>query len=102
MTIIGATIFSNTAADDGGGLFVNGGDVLLEESTLQGNVALQSGGAVRTVAGTLSVVRSLVISNVVLGASATGGGIDNRGAATVAESTFQSNQAWRGAAIHQS
>jgi parallel beta-helix repeat protein len=84
-------IISNSA-DDGGGIFNDGGTVTLTDSTLSGNTAYFSGGGIKNDnGGMMTLTNSTINDN-----SATtvdGGGIDNLGMAQLASSTVSGNSA---------
>lgn len=78
-TIVGSTVSGNSADFAGGGIFNNGG--------------------CGTPDGTLTVKESTVTGNTVTGGFNTGGGIFNRGAATLEEIRVYGNSAGRGGGI---
>lgn len=94
----------------GGGMLVDGGTVLLEDTVVRGNQSLGGGGGLSVATGaTVTVERSAIVDNdaeaVCLGSScepSSGGGIYNRGTVSLTSSTVATNEAssgWFSAAV---
>ena len=87
-TLTGSTVIGNTAPGNGGGVFVAGGFLTIEHSTISGNAAGYGGGILNI--GTLTVTDSTICNNT---ATSRGGGIDNYATLTVSYTTLSGNSA---------
>ena len=99
LTALDSSVSNNGAFfGDGGGIFNAGpfGTTTIEGSTLSGNVAGLSGGAIGN-SGELTVSDSELQGN--LGGFTGGGGIFNSGNATIADSTLAANAAGSGGGV---
>lgn len=99
---IRSTIAGNTAADEGGGLFNDGGLMFVTGTTFTGNVSTNdSGGGLFNFAGAVAIANSTFSSNT---AATRGGGFVNAssgstGKTLIVNSTFSDNEAASGGAI---
>lgn len=88
--VFNCTFRSNTVDLPGGGsrggAFYNAGDLIINETTLDGNLGRNGGGAIFN-SGTLSVANSTIIHNWSSGTS----GITNHGVLTITNSTISNN-----------
>ncbi len=103
LTLKNMTVSKGLAADDGGGIFINGsGAVTLNNSTINGNSANDDGGGISNSSGTLTVNNSTISGNIAKQFNVTiltqntvnqaGGGIYNsNGKVTVSNSTISGN-----------
>lgn len=93
--------FSGNTSDDGGGLYVEGGEIALTRVTVAGNEANIRGGGIVCAACNLSATGVAVHDN---RAGVDGGGLDQRGgASTWSQSQLRGNHAsGSGGAIHLS
>lgn len=78
-----------------GGVY-SGGDLVVEETTIVGNISLASGGGIHAAGGSVVVRGSTVTGN---RSALDGGGLFARGAWTVERSTFSGNEGRYGGAI---
>jgi len=90
--IDGLTLTGGTADWSGGGIF-NAGTLIVNYSTISGNVANYGGGIYNDTSGTLILAGSTVSGNT---ANVDGGGLENGGTLTVDASTFSANSATYG------
>jgi hypothetical protein len=89
-TLDALTITNGFAGDFGGAVFIgSGGDVTILHSTLAGNLANASGGAIFN-DGTATIVNTTISGNTAQG---TGGGIANTGTLVLSNATLANNQA---------
>jgi len=88
LTITGGSAISVTGAGDGGGID-NFGTLLVTDSTLRNNAAIDGGGIANELGGTLTLVGSTVNNN----SGTSGGGIYNVGTLLMTNSTVASNTA---------
>jgi len=89
-------IFSNTAFDDGGGLFLNTNGVFsFTNSALVDNLAVQDGGALLNL-GVISLTNTTVSGN---SAGGMGGGIANLAMVNLANATISDNSSDNGAGL---
>ena len=89
----GSRIETNTAnspATGGGGILAGNGTVTITDSTLRGNMAVTSGGAINV---TSNAIVSLTDSTVSANSASDGGAIDVGGVVTITTSTLDINQA---------
>ncbi len=95
LAIGGTTLSSNHAGDGGGGIFSVGtySSTLVSNSTLTGNTARFSGGAIFQSTGAPTLANSTLSANA---AGFAGGGLFNRGTARVEFSTITGNSAPNG------
>src|SRR5262249_15283201 len=95
VTITNSTFSSNSATV--GGVIDNYGIVQINDSTFNGNVASQNGGALEDrIGGNMTVVDSTIVNNTSqgpTGGTGKGGGIRNLGTLTVVNSTITGNAA---------
>jgi hypothetical protein len=91
-----------TGGDGDEGAIANSGNLTFIDSTITGNSATQSGGAINNDVGTLTIVDSTIAGN--RSGDPGGGGIANDGTATVIDSTISGNTApsGEGGAINNS
>ncbi|MBP0003338.1 MAG: tandem-95 repeat protein [Cyanobacteria bacterium SBC] len=89
--IIDSLIANNTSS----GIFSEGGDLFISGTTITGNSATRSGGGINNFTGSIEVVDSKISGNTGSG----GGGIYNRGSATLTRTDLSANNAGRGAGI---
>ncbi|NJN83979.1 MAG: hypothetical protein HC802_18005, partial [Caldilineaceae bacterium] len=87
--ISATTIYSNSAAKDGAGLF-SAGDAWVENSTVSENLAVDSGGGVEVEGGGTALVHTSVISNRI-GAEADRVGIYKSGGSIILTGTLVAN-----------
>ncbi len=97
-TINNSTITSNAAEVAGGGIYSQSGTLVISNSHIDGNSAPEGGGIYNSITGTLSITTHSVVA----GNDATalrqdqvsargGGGINNRGTLTIADSAIIGN-----------
>ena len=121
VSILNSDINGNYNGRRGGGVYVNGGSLHLENSNLQGNratygsgiyvetgeveveksritrnSAMQLGGGMKVVSGDVTIRNSFISNN---RAADYGGGIGSRGWLTIEDSEFTANHAGKGGAI---
>lgn len=105
MTITNSTIFNNTSADSGGGIYMTSyginPNLTIEDSFINNNECVEDGGGIAVAYGSLKVSRSSFDSNV---AKDVGGAIDIRtedfvANTTIVDSTFIGNSAIMGGGI---
>jgi len=99
VSISGMTL---TGGDTGffGGAIANSGNLSITNSALTGNASGAQGGGIQNAPGsTLNLTKSTLIGN----SAVVGGGIENRGTATILKSTFSGNVATtgRGGGLYQ-
>ena len=88
----------NGAADNGGGIHNNGGELIVTFVTFQGNQASSDGASIYNAGGAVTVNRSGMRGNSAMGA---GGGLYNEGGTAVIDtSQLFENRATTGAAVH--
>ncbi len=93
---ISALTIARGRADQGAGVASNG-RLVIRGVTFVGNVAVESGGGLANLGGTVTVINSTFADNT---AGDDGGGLDNAsGVATVTNSTFSGNRANRGGGL---
>ena len=92
---IQALTIADGHANNGGGL-LNQGYLILKDSTLVGNTAINEGGAVANIEGTLQVINSTFFNNA---AGNNGGGISNHSDMVITNSTFSGNGANNGGGV---
>ncbi|MCA9102443.1 MAG: hypothetical protein KDA63_14880, partial [Planctomycetales bacterium] len=93
ISVADALIANNSAATDGGGVYVVEGQLTLSDSAVIGNSSGRSGGGVYNFVGGVDVVRTTMTGN---SATRSGGGVANVfGTASIVESTVSSNTAGR-------
>lgn len=99
VTVSDSTVSNNTGFYSGG--IYNGGVLTVAGSTISDNVASNNfGGGLTNYGGTMTVSGSTFLANSANNANTgKGGGIYNRGPATVTNSTFSGNTAYQGGAI---
>lgn len=102
VTLTKATVRSNTAGLEGGGLWnQNGSTMSVVQSTVFGNTASgdaadDGGGGIFNNGGDLNVVKSQITGNTADGTSGSGGGIfSTNGSVTISKSTISGNTASR-------
>jgi uncharacterized repeat protein (TIGR01451 family) len=88
MTLTGTTIYSNTALDEGGGLW-NDGNITVTNSTIAQNVAL-AGGGFYFETGSFVLINTPFLTNTAI---LTGGGLYAYGLVTLDGEWFQNNSA---------
>jgi hypothetical protein len=94
LSMSGCSVSGNQAqSGHAGGLFVGGGVVTIENSTLEGNHTPYDGGAIAVEGGSLKLINSTLASNT---ANRDGGGlVVSNGTASLVNSTLASNTALR-------
>jgi len=97
-SISNTLIFSNTASDGGGGLFINtGGRISFTNSALIANLAAQDGGGIYN-SGVISVSNTTVSGNSATGGR--GGGIANFDLVNLVNATVSDNSSSNGAGLY--
>lgn len=97
----GGTVNDNTAALQGGGLWVGSGTLTLNNVDIDGNTAAgaaatDGGGGIFNVSGTLNITNSVIANNMATGAAGSGGGIFSAaGNATIVNTPVKNNSANR-------
>ena len=87
-------IITGGIAGDGGGIRNEAAELVINETTLAGNRALDNGGAIFNDLGTVTITGSTISGNETVGDNTSGGGIHtNTGAITLTNSTLSGNQA---------
>ncbi|QDU06235.1 putative outer membrane protein pmp6 precursor [Gimesia chilikensis] len=104
LSLVDTTLANNISIGSGGAIYNDGGSVTVENSTLNGNMALGDtspghGGGIYSIAGSLTMTDSDFSDNM---ADKTGGGIYSGmdGDLTVSQSTFARNQGQSGGGIY--
>jgi hypothetical protein len=97
LTLRGGFAASGPRLELGGGLFNNGGKVVLTRTMLTGNTA-GGGGGLANQGGTVLLTRALVVRNKAL-ARTSGGGLLNTGTLTLSETTLANNRAEAGGGL---
>ncbi|MEZ5944588.1 MAG: choice-of-anchor Q domain-containing protein [Planctomycetaceae bacterium] len=103
VNITGGTVFNNSAAAEGGGLWNAAGSTMSIDGTLisanyaGGNAADQGGGGIFNAGGTVNVINASIQDNIAGGMSGSGGGIlnDADGTLTVTDTLITGNEANR-------
>lgn len=100
-TFTGGTVSGNTAALQGGGLWIGSGTLTLDgvtvaDNTADGDAATDGGGGIFNVSGTMNITNSTISGNMATGLSGSGGGIfSGTGIATISSSSITDNSANR-------
>ena len=98
--IIKNIILKNGFTKENGGAIYNSGELTITESTLTGNTAQESGGAIHNnEGGELTITESTLTENTAQSEYGGGGAINNNGELTITESTLTGNTAGYGGAI---
>ncbi|NLE37833.1 MAG: cadherin-like domain-containing protein, partial [Pirellulaceae bacterium] len=94
LTVVNSTISGNSAAQYGGGVYSYGSSAMasISNSTISGNTAVSYAGGIFN-SGVLTVTASTISHNSATAGSGFGGGIGNTGTATIINSTMSSNSA---------
>ena len=102
LTVNASRLSNNQANGAGGAIALYGGSATILNSTIDGNFTPGFGGAIWMNEGTtLTLSDSLVVTNTAGYANAgVGGGLYNRGTATIERTTFRANQANDAGALH--
>ena len=99
LTITESLLNENTANYGGAIINTREGNLSIEDSTFEADVADISGGAIDN-DGELSIIKTKIISNLANGKYDDGGAIYNKGKVSVTESLFTNNKGRNGGAIH--
>ena len=90
MTVTSSVIRGNSSANNGGGIHLPGGDLLLDQSDVIGNIAVRFGGGVLVRNGNTTITGSNIIGNQAIGNF--GGGLQMEGTTTtIIDSTISQN-----------
>jgi len=99
-TIINAQLTNNHSTTDGGAI-LNHGTLNLTYTTLSNNKATDNGGGIYNNGGTITILNSRLLGNVISGTTGNGGAIANQfGTLAVEKSTFHNNTSSTGGAIY--
>ena len=93
LTITDTTISDNTADDEGGGIFVEEGRIVMNGGAITNNTANGDGGGAYNESGTIQFKEVVISENY---AVERGGAVFNRGIANLTDCIFSSNKAVRG------
>ncbi|NDJ62199.1 MAG: DUF11 domain-containing protein, partial [Chloroflexi bacterium] len=92
-------VLSGAMADNGAGIFNDGGTVTLTDATVENNTASGNGGGLANANGGTTMINA---STFRANQAADGGGLYNSGTTTINASTFQANQAADGGGLYNS
>jgi predicted outer membrane repeat protein len=97
--IVNSQLVNNRSLGNGGTI-INYGTLTVTGSTLSNNRAAEAGGGLYNESGSISIVNSQFVSNIVTATAGSGGGIYNKSGSLIVQSTtFTNNRSLDGGAI---